>query len=247
MEKSYTETMILRPCDCDMRGDWRPSAVLEAMQETAGAHCDRLGIGRGVLDALGIIWVLSRARVSFTRVPRHGERIAVETWPLPCRHLFFPRVNRFTDAEGNDIGGASSLWLLLDVATRRIVMNDTVLAHLPGNADLSAGPGAPNGVRPLAIEPRRDIYRPVYTDFDLNGHVNNTRYMDWCCNALGADVLAERQIAQFDIAYESEVLPGAAIDTELALDGERFSFFGGEAGKRHFGISGALSPRKARE
>ena len=33
---SYMEKMVLRACNCDMGGLWRPGAVLETMQESAG-------------------------------------------------------------------------------------------------------------------------------------------------------------------------------------------------------------------
>ena len=44
-EKIYSESMLLRTRDCDLWGEWRPGAILDAMQETAGTHCARLGLG----------------------------------------------------------------------------------------------------------------------------------------------------------------------------------------------------------
>ena len=67
MEKSYTETFALRTGMCDMAGRWKPAAILEAMQETATTHCNRLGLSRPVTDGLGIVWVLSRSRVALRR------------------------------------------------------------------------------------------------------------------------------------------------------------------------------------
>ena len=245
MQKSYIETTALRTCDCDMGGSWRPSGVLMAMQEAAGAHCAQLGIGRAETDALGVIWVLSRSRVVFSRVPGLFERVGVETWPLPQRHFYYPRANRFTDGEGNEIGGAYSLWLLIDPKTRRVVDNDVVSAHLPDNADMPAGPGMPVGARPLG-EIVRAEYRPVYSDFDLNGHVNNTRYLDWCCNALGVEALARRQLMAFDVCYESEIRPGATVRTELSRDGDRFAFVGFDGERRCFSVAGTLGERPAK-
>ena len=244
MEKSYIEYQTLRTCDCDMGGGWRPAATLTAMQETAAEHCRRLGIGRAVTDGQGVIWVLSRSRVVFSRVPKLYERVGVETWPMPQRHLYFPRVNRFTDADGVEIGGAYSLWVLLDVASRRIVGNDVVSAHLPDNADMPAGPGMPAAARPLGGDAARAAYAPVYTDFDLNGHVNNTRYLDWCCNALGAQALAARQLTAFDVCYEAEIRPGIEVRTELERDGDRFAFCGYDGEKRCFSVAGTLGERR---
>ena len=242
MEKSYAERFILRTGQCDMQGQWRPGAVLEAMQETAGAHCARLGIGRPVMDGLGIAWVLSRSHVILRRAPRLNETITVETWPLPPKHLFFPRINAFRDADGHAIGEASSLWLLMDLKQRRVVSSDEVLRHLPENDDLPAG--IPLGAaRPLPGEAMPGAMTPPYSDFDLNGHVNNTKYLDWTCGALGHDVMARRRVAEFSICYDHEVLPGEALRTELVRDGERFSFCGFTGDKRCFCVSGMLGER----
>ena len=242
MEKIYSEAFALRACDCDMGGLWRPSAVMEAMQETAATHSDRLGVGRDALMALGVVWVLSRSRVTFSRTPRLGETVTVQTWPLLPKHMFYARNNAFLDSEGRRIGEASSLWVLMDVQTRRIVNRDEVPARLPDDADLPAGP-AMSAIRPLAGEAEARALVPPYADFDVNGHVNNTKYLDWACNALGHDVLAQSRIASFSICYDAEVLPGMALRTELVRQGDRFSFCGHDGSKRCFCVIGTLEAR----
>ena len=54
---SYTENITIRTRDCDMAGRWKPSSILEAMQEAAIAHCDSIALGRSVTDSLGIAWM----------------------------------------------------------------------------------------------------------------------------------------------------------------------------------------------
>lgn len=242
MEKSYTETFALRTGQCDMQGQWKPGAILDAMQETATVHCNRLGLSRAATDAMGIVWVLSRSSVSLERAPRLGETVSVETWPLPPRHLFFPRANAFRDAAGEVIGGAMSLWVLMDVRTRAIVGSDAVLARLPKNDDMPAG--IPLGaVRPLAGEAVEETLCPPYSDFDLNGHVNNTRYLDWTCSALGHAAMAERRVRRFSICYEREVRPDETIRTELVRQGDLFSFCGFAEAHRCFCVNGELMER----
>ena len=88
------------------------------------------------------------------------------------------------------------------------------------------------------------LHQPVYTDLDVNGHVNNTRYMDWCCNALGIDTMKDSCLARFDVNYDVEVRPGQEVRTELRRLGEEFSFSGFEGDTRHFDVGGTLAPRK---
>ncbi len=242
MEKSYTETFALRTGMCDKSGRWKPSAVLESMQETATEHCKQLGLPRAFTDSLGIIWVLSRSRVVLRRAPRLGEVISVETWPLPPKHLFYPRINAFRDAAGEVIGEASSLWLLMDVENRRAVTSDAVLARLPENADMPAGIllGA---ARPLDGPAVEGAFTPPYADFDLNGHANNTKYLDWTCSALGHAAMDRFRVAEFAVGYEREILPDEEVRTQLVRLDDRFSFCGSGDGKRCFCVAGRLEER----
>lgn len=243
MSKTYSETMELRACSCDMGGAWSPSAILAAMQETAGAHSALLGLDRNTMNSLGLAWVLSRVRVEFDRVPLMGETIRIETYPTPNRHMFYPRSHRFLDAAGNSIGRANSLWVLLDIESRRITNNAFVQSSLPDNSDLPMATGMPAGARPLTGEATVSVSVPHFTDLDVNHHVNNTKYLDWCCNALGIEVMRELCLRCFDVSYDAEIRPGDEIRSELIRLADSFSFCGFDADKRRFGISGKLSPR----
>ncbi|MBQ7850680.1 MAG: hypothetical protein IJ343_13225, partial [Clostridia bacterium] len=86
------------------------------------------------------------------------------------------------------------------------------------------------------------LHLPVYTDLDMNGHVNNTRYLDWCCNALGVETLRTMELAAFAVNYNQEILPGQEVRTELHRLADAFSFSGFEGESRHFDIGGMLRP-----
>lgn len=243
MNKVYQETMELRACHCDMGGLWRPSAIMEAMQETAGAHSTNLGLSRKVMDDMGVAWVLSRVQVDMQRMPHIGERITILTYPTVNKHLFFPRSHVFYDETGAQIGCANSLWLVMDLRERRLVRSQEVLLHMPDNSDRTPAAGMPATVRALPGDVKTGSYTAQYTDLDVNRHVNNTRYLDWCCNALGTAVMDAHALSSFDVNYDAEILPDTGVRTELTRDGLHFVFCGYEGDKRHFGISGTLTPR----
>lgn len=243
MSSVYTETLELRACHCDMSGAWKPSSILETMQETAGVHSRMFGLGRDVMDGMNIAWVLSRLTVKFDRLPKINEKIAVETYPTPNRHMFFPRTHIFRDENGVQVGCANALWVLMDLTERKLTSSDEVLAHMPDNTGMDVPAGMPATVRPLSGDMEEARLTPGYTELDLNRHVNNTKYMDWCMNALGVDIMSGKCIKDFDINYDAEILPGAEIRTRLTFDGDRFSFCGYEGTKRCFGVGGTLSSR----
>ena len=242
MQKTLTENFRIYAFQTDMNARLRPGALLELMQEMAGEHADLLGVGREKLLELNLVWVLTRLEVHMDRWPVFGDKLTIETFPLPNRRWFFPRAFIFRDASGHQIGCASSLWVLLDVTERRMVRPDPVLALMPDNSDLTPPLGMPSTVTECAGEARVFQYTPVYTDLDVNAHVNNTRYLDWCCNALGADTLSSYELASFAINFNQEVLPEQPLRNELRQEGDRFSFSGFAGEARHFDVGGTLRP-----
>jgi len=245
MSNLYSEDLRLRAPHCDIHGEWRASAILETMQEIAAAHCVEMGIGRPVTDAMGVIWVLTRARVELERAPRMGEKITIQTWPCAPKHLFYPRRNAFWDEKGDRIGSADSLWVLMDIHTRHIVNSDVVLSHIPDTAEVFKG-NPLGAIRPLEGAAMTAELMPPYADFDLNGHVNNTKYLDWACNALGHEVLDACYLASFAVSYDAEIRPGVQVRTELVRQGDRFSFCGHAEDRRSFCVLGTLQAREER-
>lgn len=243
MGSIYTETVELRSPGCDMRGAWKPGAILEAMQETAGMHSCIFGLGRDEMARLGLGWVISRLKVEFERVPQVGERVIVETYPTPSRHLFFPRSHIFRDAQGNQLGAAHTLWLVMDLESRRMVKSDEVLAKIPENADMKPATGMPGAVRPLEGEIKRSAIVPQFTDLDSNAHVNNARYLDWCLNALGMEIMREKCVTGFEANYDAELRLGDELRAELTVQGDSFAFCGLSGDRRRFSVGGRLGKR----
>ena len=243
MLKTYKEEVVIRTCNCDLAGQWRPSAILETMREIAGAHSELLGAGRNVLIQQGVVWILTRLEVVMDRYPKIGERISVETFPMTVRRWFFPRYFIFRDESGNEIGRAGSLWALLDINTRKMVSPDDVKKLMPDNSDLLAPLGLPATVAEVSGTLEASDFMPVYTDLDVNMHVNNTRYMDWCCNALGIDTMSKYCLGRFAVNYDAELRAGQEVHAELRKLANDFSFCGFHDGKRHFDIGGVLMER----
>lgn len=242
MLKTYTCDFTIASYHTDLNARLRPGALLEMMQEMAGAHAEELGVGRTKLITQNLVWVLTRLEVRMDRWPSFGETMTIETFPMPNRRWFFPRYFIFRNALGQQIGCAGSMWVLLDVTNRKMSRPDPVIGLMPDNSDLIAPMGMPATVSDAPGEPVVAEHTSVYTDLDMNGHVNNTRYVDWCCNALGIETLRQQEFASFAVNFNQEVLPGQVIRTELRRDADTFSFSGLLDGNRHFDVGGTLRP-----
>jgi acyl-ACP thioesterase len=73
--------------------------------------------------------------------------------------------------------------------------------------------------------------------------VNNARYVDWLCDALGYEILSRQALSTVCINYDAEVRPEQAMELKLKMHDRTFSLSGYHEDKRHFGISGTFMDR----
>ncbi len=237
LEKSLT----LRVSECDLNGRWRPGAALTELQEIAGEHSVSLGCGREALLRGGLVWVVARMELRILRYPRWGEALTLRTFHRPVRHRFFPRFFQVFDSGNQPVLLASSLWLLMDLETRRSVSADLLPMPLPDNGDAPEPLPLPGAILPLDAPETAVPFAAVYTDLDVNGHVNNTRYVDWLCNALGVETMTDRPPCAMTVHFNSEICPGLPVDLRLRQSGSRFLLSGLHDGRSAFEIGGELS------
>ena len=90
------------------------------LQEAAGRHADRLGVGVEALQARGLTWVLARQVVVVDRPVAFGECAEVVTWPSGADRLSALRDFEVRVA-GEARARAVTQWIVLDLATRKPV------------------------------------------------------------------------------------------------------------------------------
>ena len=200
-EKEFT----VEESQVDSRGRLKLSSLLLIFQELAGEQCSRRGLGWQSLWDRGLFWAVTRNRGTLQRLPRLGEKVRMRTWPMPQTRTAYPRAMELTDGQGDLLVQVMSLWVLMDHEKRTMVLPGRSGVEVPGitlGTELPA-PGSMAPVQGEILETR--TVQPV--DLDHNGHMNNTRYLDWAAEFFG-QALAEHPPKSFQIGYLSEALAG---------------------------------------
>ena len=202
MEPIFRQIHKIEDIHLDCFGRVKPSVLLYFAQEAAGQHCNLLGTDWDTLAQQQLFWAVTRHRVQITRLPTRGETVTVETWPMPTTRVAYPRSTVCYDSEGNELFRMISLWVLMNTQTRALVLPGksgiTVNGTLRGN-ELAA----PGSLVPKQLP--NTVMRTVgYTELDRNGHMNNTRYMDWVDDLLPSAFHSVHPAREFSICYLSE-------------------------------------------
>ena len=238
----FETSFTLRSPDTDLHAFWRPDAILTRLQEAAGDHASMLGAGFDALRQNNVAWVLSRMALEMDRYPVLGQRVTLRTWPGKARLGLFPRYFVLEDEGGAQLGRASSLWVLLDLQQRQMVQPQSCGVTVAENLELAPPMAAPGKIRPLEAAEQVTQRLPVYSDFDINGHVNNTRYATWLCDLFPAEQYKNRCIRDLLIHYHNEILPDQAVQLTLRQQNDAFTLQG-SGDKPFFALSGSWADR----
>ena len=187
----------------------RPSALLLHMQNMATDHADILDIGaERMTREHAAVWIMTRSLLRQKRPIRMGEVLGIHTWPRPISRS----VSVFRDFDlfvgDEQVGEATMSWVLADIENRRILRPDTIPAVVECPYPTLVKDVIPGKIQmPKVLAPV--MLRPVYySDTDVIGHMNNTKYADVACDAIHYERCGAQFVAEMQINYLQESFPG---------------------------------------
>ena len=206
MDTVFQWQVQLTDLHCDCFGRLKPASLLFLVQETAGQDCQRLQLDWDSLASHNLFWAIIRHRVQITRLPQKGETICLQTWPMPTTRVAYPRSVVAYDAGGQELFRSISLWVLMDLTSRVMVLPGKSGIIVPGTLRGGELPSPPSLLpQTLQLQSQR---RVCFTDLDINGHMNNARYLDWVADLLPASFHKTHQIRDLTLGYVAEAREG---------------------------------------
>lgn len=216
----FETTYTVDSRDLDCFNVCRASAVLGYLQDAAGLAAAQFGAtNMEMVRRYGHCWMVIRTGFALERPLGWGDRLTVKTWhrggdkPLMLRDFAL-------SVDGADVGRALSVWTLVDLESHSISRPDRFpeFAGTDGG-ELIRDTRLPKLKLPaqMAAAQERALH---YSDTDGNGHVNNTRYADFICDAAGLqDAPAGSFVKALHIDYLRECKAGEVLSL-LAGQGE---------------------------
>lgn len=198
--------------DVDYNKKLKPSALFSYLEDIAGLSTIDLGIDQDTIaKRANAAWVISRMRLQMARYPSWNDDIIIETWPqLPQRYLF-ERDYVIKAADGEVLGKGSAVWAIIDIDTRKPLQSDTIKVDYPEIKTERAIDSKSSRMAPFG-DLVEIAHRPVcYSDIDMNGHVNNSRYLDYIMDCYPTDTVLKHPLKELQISYVNEALPGETL------------------------------------
>lgn len=181
------------------------SDAMAALQQAATAHAEDLNIDfPRMLNEFGALWMIVRCTLCLKRMPKNELR--VKTWLRQPTAVVSNRDFALFDGD-EEIGYAVQSWVLVDAAERSLINMKKVepLWSMPT-------------VQPeRKIAPKRLHTAPMPTvaqwtispqELDVNGHLNNVRYIQF------AEAYAPQDALCLDVSFDHECFAGETMILE---------------------------------
>ena len=179
----FEKTYVIDSRDLDCFNICRPSALLGYLQDAAGLAAGQFGAtNMEMVEKYNHCWMVIRTGYTLERPLRWGDQLSIKTWHRGGdKPLMFRDFDLMVD--GKPIGQALAIWSLVSLTDHSIARAD----HFPEFAGTD-GVALNRDTKlpklklptPLTLAHSRTLH---YSDTDGNGHVNNTRYADFLCDA----------------------------------------------------------------
>lgn len=202
----------------DMNGHVKlPDVILLSLQ-VSGMQSIELGVSdKAILEDYNLVWIITDYDIEVVRLPRFAEEITIETEALSYNRLFCYRRFTIYDEAGQEIIRMLATFVLMDRDSRKVhAVEPDIVAPYQSDFDkkLIRGPKYANLEEPISKD-----YHVRFYDLDMNGHVNNSKYLDWIFEVMGADFLTQYIPKKINLKYVKEVRPGGVITSAVERTG----------------------------
>lgn len=203
---------------CDVKQEAKLPALISHCLGVSGRQSEALGRSDlFVYQEYGLVWVVTDYELTIHRLPTYRETIRIETETVAYNKFFCHRMFYIYDEVGNLLLDILCYFVLLDFESRKVV---------PVPQDLIA-PYQSKQVKKLPRVPKyQDLTKAIsqefpvrYFELDMNGHVNNGKYLEWMYEVLDHDFLLCHVPKKIQLKYIREVAAQSLVSSRLVQTG----------------------------
>ena len=218
----FTEIVKIDNYDVDMHSVLRPTSLLAKLEEVGSHQMMAYPPSNDDLRAKGMGFILSRVVMRIYKTLRDGDTAEAQTWATDSRGLSFNRCYRMMQ-NGEVAAEVYTVWALLNFEEHRL-LRVSELENVGGEPDPPFALDLPLRVRmPSAEEYTKVAKRRIYySDTDINGHMNNTKYLNMLCDFVPE--IEKKTLRGINISYVAEAPLGDELTVLCKEDGDTYYF-----------------------
>lgn len=192
--------------ESDFVGHLRLANLFSTLSDLATINALQVGIWKEELQQQ-YGWILTKQTMKLNTPMAINEEISFSTRAGSCSRIQFTRLYDFYNENKNPIGGVYSTWTLIDIHKRRIVRPDKVGITIP---EIEKHPHFVDTYQEIKEDIEilcHDERKVVYSDIDINQHMNNYRYIEWAMDVMDYKKFITHYISEVSMTFKKEMAP----------------------------------------
>lgn len=177
MNKKFTKAYQITTNMIDKNDVIKVSTLLDIAQEIAGKHADVLGCGFEPMIKQNLIRVVVRNYVEIYKEPKNFDEITAVTYPLKPRFVEFNRDTEFYH-NGELFAAVRSTWMVINIKNYQVEAPNFFDSYTDSLGFFKRRIKKLPTLEKSELTKIKDI-EIVYSMLDHNGHMNNTKYLDF--------------------------------------------------------------------
>lgn len=211
----FSREFVISSFDVDAKKQASMQAISRYLQEIATLHADTLKFGFHDMIKQNRGWLLAQMIIRAERFPLIHEKIRVTTWSNGIDGRYATRDFRITDENDGLIAEASSSWLVVDIIDKKICRLDEYFDEDDfKNINWAVGRKA-GRVRPFTDSEEETEVIARYSDLDINGHMNNVKYLELILDMFRTDFRLSHDIYEIEMNFLKETREGDVLENML--------------------------------
>jgi medium-chain acyl-[acyl-carrier-protein] hydrolase len=156
----------------------------------------------------------------YTAIIEWQEEVLLRTWVRASEAATSPRDFEIEDADGNLLVSARAIWAILDTEQGRPQRMDMFDGHfLP--QERCALDRRPPKIGPLTLpDTLPEAKTALYSDLDMNHHVNNAHYIQWAFDSVDRDFQMTHRINNVTVNFMSQAKLGDSYTIRSEADSD---------------------------
>lgn len=198
--------------DADLNRRLTLTQLLSFFQDIAWEHTEKVSCGFDYMASKNCIWALSRVEVEIDRLPFWNEHIILRTWSKGHDAIIADRDYEMIGEDGSVLLKATTMWVIMDMTSRRVQRIGNIIQDFPHVNRSSLGHRVEKIAEfsedghPEFVETASELI--VWSDTDMNGHVNNASYLRWVLDAVPLEMIRNLNPTRLRMNFNSESRAG---------------------------------------
>ena len=202
MFKIFIDKRQVEYLDVDKNNKLTNRAIINVMQDTAGAHSESIQDGLNYKAKTGTAWILLNWKLKVYSRPKYKDFLIINTWARKLEKCFSYREFEVF-CNGKLVAKAESKWVLVSAITERITK---IPEELKEKYDPENRKVFNDEFNEKLHEPENSILRYEATigrtKIDTNNHLNNVYYLDFAVESLPEEVYENEELNNIEIMYK---------------------------------------------